>query len=218
MRRCEVTKQVAFFGVLALVGVLLVGSASGATVRITEWMYNGITDNTKVEYIEFTNLGGTAVDFTGWSFDDNHRVSGTVNLSAFGFVQPGQSVILTEAPAATFATDWGLSGFAIIGDNTRNLGRSDEVNLYDDGGQLVDRLTYNDQGGLGPRTAGYGGNPSSPAALGANNANLWVLSYVGDGFGSHVSSVGNTGNPGVYIPEPATLLLGLAGLALLRRR
>ncbi len=33
---------------------------------------------------------------TGWSFDDNHGQPGAFSLSAFGIVQPGESVIITE--------------------------------------------------------------------------------------------------------------------------
>lgn len=36
---------------------------------------------------------------------------------------------------------------------TNNLGRADEINLYDGAGQLVGRLTYDDQTIGGPRTA-----------------------------------------------------------------
>ena len=49
---------------------------ASAQVYITEWMYNG--NGATGEYIEFTNLGATAVDFSGWSFDDDSRNAGTV--------------------------------------------------------------------------------------------------------------------------------------------
>ena len=56
-------------------------------------------------------------------------------------------MILTDATAADFRTAWGLSeSVKIIGGNTSNLGRSDEINLYDSSAR-TDRsqLTYNDQ-------------------------------------------------------------------------
>jgi predicted extracellular nuclease len=60
---------------------------------------------------------------------------------------PGESVIFTEATADAFRAAWNLSsGVKVIGGSVNNLGRSDEVNLYDASSALVDRLTYNDQG------------------------------------------------------------------------
>ena len=56
---------------------------------------------------------------------------------------------------------------------------------------LVDRLTYNDQGTgtvKGPRTQGVAGIPKTDAALGANDASQWQLSAVGDAEGSWAST------------------------------
>ncbi len=170
---------------------------SPGIMRITEWMYTGANG----EFVEFTNVGGSPVDMTGWSFDDNSRVPGSVDLSAFGIVQPGESVILTEAAATAFRTSWNLcNAVKVIGglSGSNNLGRNDEINLYDADGNLVDRLTYNDQGAPpvnGPRTQ----NASAWAtavALGNNTANLWVLSTTGDAEGSYTSTGGDVGSPG----------------------
>src|ERR1044072_6103668 len=78
------------------------------SMRITEYMYNGGGSGSVGEFVEFTNVGGSPVDMTGWSFDDNSETPGSGNLSAFGTVQPGESVILTEIPAATFRSNWTL--------------------------------------------------------------------------------------------------------------
>jgi hypothetical protein len=109
----------------------------------------------------------------------------------------------------------------IVGGSTQNMSRSDEINIYD-GMTLVDRLTNDHQGTGnpdGPRTQGISGNPPL-AALGANNASLWVLSSVGDSYGSIASVSGDIGNPGKFtlVPEPAATALLATGVALLRRR
>lgn len=175
--------------------------AARSAMYITEWAYQGNGG----EFMEFTNTGGTPVDMTGWSFDDNTQTAGSVSLSAFGVVAPGESVILADITAAAFRTEWGLpASVKVIGENTQNLGRADEINLFDNTNALADRLTYDDQTLGGPRTNLASGNPKTLAVLGANNVTQWVLSTAGDAYGSYLSVSGAQGNPGKFtlVPEP----------------
>jgi hypothetical protein len=217
---------------LSLVSVVAVSAFSqtaSAQVFITEWMYNG--NGATGEYIEFTNLGTLAVDFTGWSFDDDSRAAGTVSLSSFGVVNPGESVILTEATVADFRAVWSLAeSVRVIGSNATNLGRSDEINLFDSANQLVDRLTYSDQNFPGTiRAQNASGNPTSLTTLGSPyDPYGWVLAVTGDIFGSYIDINGvDIGNPGRFalappvVPLPAAawlLMSGLAGLVGVARR
>jgi predicted extracellular nuclease len=204
----------------------LAGSAHAASLQITEWMYQGLSGNG--EFIEFTNMGPTAINMTGWSFDDDSRVSGTVSLSGFGIVESGRSVILTESSAAAFRAAWGLSAdVAILGGNSTNLGRADEINLFDNTGALIDRLTYGDQSGLGPRTQGKSANPHAASDIGSGTGTLWVLSAIGDAAGSWTSTGGDIANPGtsVFAPAPVPvpaaawlLVSGLGALAAMKKR
>ena len=163
------------------------------SICITEYMYSGAPG----EFIEFTNIGSTAVDMTNWSFDDDSQTPGTQSLSAFGVVQPGESVILTEATAATFRNAWGLcDNVKVIGGLTANLGRNDEINLYDADDNLVDRLTYGDQNFPGTiRTQDKSGWVSA-AGLGANAPAEWTLSTVGDAEDSYANNSSVIGSPG----------------------
>ena len=200
-----------------LLAAALAPQAAQANVNITEWMYGGGSG----EFVEFTNLGNSAVDFTGWSYDDDSRLVGVFDLSAFGIVGAGESVIITEIDADTFRLDWGLSASVkVLGGYTNNLGRADEINLFDASGNLEDRLTYGDNAAAGgPRTQNASGYAGSFAALGANTATAWVLSSVGDVEGSYMSLSGAIGSPGVTsfaapVPEPETYAMLLAGLGL----
>ncbi len=211
---------------LCLVALLAFGASSArAAVRITEWMYNGSGAGSVGEFVELTNFGPAAVNMTGWSFDDDSRLAGTVSLSAFGVVAVGESVILTDNTDAAFKTTWGLSAATkVIGGNSANLSRNDEINIYN-GTTLVDRLTYGDQNIAGTiRTQAVSGNPLTLAAVGANSVAQWKLAIVGDGYGSIASTPpGDVGNPGKFTltPEPTTLALAglvLATASLARRR
>ncbi len=174
-------------------------------VRISEYMYKGGDE----EFFELTNTTGSPIDITGWSMDDDSAVAGTFDLSPAGVLAPGESVVVTEADPPAFAAAWGLSGVTILGFNTTaNLGRNDQINIYDLGGQLVDRLSYGDESFPGSvRTNGQSGQTCHDA-LGINDPYFWVLSEVGDVWGSVISAGGDIGTPGSYTIVPCSGPLG----------
>lgn len=205
-----------------LLTLLTVGATAHAQVRITEVMYDGGS-----EFIEFTNIGTSPVNFAGWSFDDDSRTANSVSLSDFGVVAPGESVVLSELSASAFRTIWNLpASVKVIGGNTNNLGRNDEVNIYDALGGQVDRLTYGDQNIPGTPRPQNASIWTTPANLGLNNVALWTLATVGDANGSRTggAAIANPGfypflSGGVSTPEPGPLgMVGLGLLAFLRRR
>ena len=201
-RSVAVLAAVATAGAALAIALPTAASAADAPdVRITEWMYNPVLSSG--EYIELTNLGSTPVSLAGWSFDDDSRTPGTVPLDSLGTLAAGQSAIVTESADATFRSEWKLGAdVKILAGNTTNLGRADEINIFDGPdavANLVDRLTYNDQGTgavKGPRTQGVSGIPKTEAALGANDASQWQLSTAGDAESSWASTAGDIGSPG----------------------
>jgi len=207
-------RNVAAFAALLL---LAAGTTAHAEMRITEWMYN--SDLGIGEFVEFTNTGATAVNMSGYSYDDDSRNPGVVNLSAFGLVQPGESVILSEASASSFRSQWNLpASVKVIGGNATNLGRADEINIFS-GSTLVDRLTFGDQVFPGSiRTVDISGNPNTLAVIGTNTVTQWSFSTIGDQWGSYASVAGAIGNPGIgnyVVPEPSSVVLMVLGTAAL---
>lgn len=171
------------------------GAAGPGQVVITEWMYNPVASTS--EYVEITNVGGAPVDMAGYSFDDDSRAVGTFPLAGIGSLAPGESALIVEIAPDAFRSEWRLDpSVKIAGNNTANLGRGDEINLFN-GPALADRLTYGDQTFAGTiRTQGISGAPTSCIGLGANNVGLWVLAQLGDGRGTTASVSGDLGSPG----------------------
>jgi predicted extracellular nuclease/alpha-tubulin suppressor-like RCC1 family protein len=164
-----------------------------ASIRITEWMYDGAGG----EFVELTNVGAEAVDVTGWSYDDDSATPGVFDLSGFGVIEAGESVVFVESDPAAFRSEWNLCADAnVIGPYTNNLGRADQINIFDAAGVRIDRLTYGDQAFPGSiRTQGASGWVSA-AGLGADNVFAWTLSSVGDAESSVASVGGALGSPG----------------------
>ncbi len=200
---------------LAATGIVAIPTAASAAtgaatpIALTEWEYNGS------EFAEFTNVSAAPVDLTTWSFSDSAAHAGDVSFAPLGTVLPGESFLITEASATDFRTLWGLpDSVKVLGDNGQNLGRSDEINIYD-GATLVDSLTYNDGAASGnakgPRTDTASAWPSA-AALGANNASLWTKSTVGDAEHSWTSAPDPTSDPAgaTYIGSPGISTFGKA--------
>jgi len=185
---------------------------SEGAMMITEFMYQGM-DAAQTEFVEFTNVGSVAIDMTGWSFDDDSNVPGSLDLSGFGIVEPWQSVVITDALAADFRALWNLDpSVKIIGESDEGLARNDIMYLYNASNAPVDVLAYGDQnlpGSPRPRFAGF---TTNPANYGANDIFEWYASTLADGI-SFASDANDIGSPGIaVVPEPS--IWGAAGAGL----
>jgi len=168
----------------------------GSGLRITEYMYQGAGG----EFFELTNLSNEPIDLTGWSMDDDSATPGVLSLSAAGIVQPGGSIVVTDANPTSFKAAWGLSTTTVLGPNSvAALGRNDQINIYDASGSLVDRLTYGDETFPGTiRTQNKSGQVCVQK-LGLDSIADWVYSVAGDAFGSWIASTGEPGSPGTFV-------------------
>ena len=149
-------------------------------IRITELSYQ-LRDFGEAEFVELTNVGTSPVNLAGWSFDDVDGVIGAFDLSGFGVVAPGESVIITDVTPAAFRAYFGLApSVKVVGGSTQGLGNGDQVNIWDDAGVLVDRLTYDDT----PRSRDNSVVPAAIADVGANLYDNWQLSSAANDPGS----------------------------------
>lgn len=196
--------------------------AAEADVRITEFMYQGANSGNR-EFFELTNISSSAVDITGWSYNDDNSNNPVVFGSSFGLLGANESIILTEMTANAFRTYWGLDAavriFSIGGNS--NLGSADTINIYNSALQnaatLVDTVSYSGT------TRGITRNRPVDVVGLVNNAQF-VNSALGDAYGSVLAPTApaDLGNPGRFpftplavVPEPASWAMMIAGFALI---
>ncbi len=223
------------FSLLALIAAY---TPAQGVLRITEFMSEGqgLTGpgtgaNRQREFFELTNVGDATLDISSYSYNDNNVNDPHLFGGLFGNVAAGESIILTQMTAENFRSYWGLSTSVRIFSygQLSNLGNADTINIYNSSVQsastLVDSLSYLDTA----RGSGISRNRPFSAGTGQVGNADWVISAVGDIYGSRLAPnpifpVGNEyidlANPGQYspVPEPATMLSLAAGLGLLRLR
>lgn len=234
-------------GLAALTVSLSFTEGASAQVRITEFMSEGQGDTAQGnggrrqrEFFELTNLGTAPVDTSAWTYNDDNpndaRPFGTVITS----IAPGESVILTQMTADHFRTYWNLPASVQVYSIAQlsNLGNADTLNIYNSSTQdsttLVDTLSYL----ADARGSGVSRNRPFDGLTGQFANSAWVVSGVGDSFGSYIAgqpgvfppnfpaggsfdpaNYRDLANPGSYIPAPgAAALLGVGVLLAGRRR
>jgi hypothetical protein len=205
----------------AVVMMLLSASLmSRANLVITEVMSSSSHANTAVDgdWFELYNSGASAVDLTGYSWDDNTKTAGSADFNGLT-IGAGQAIIICQeglGKEQLWKDLWGLSGVTVV-----NLGNSefqnfgsggDEVHLYDSSSVEIASVS------VGAATLGYSfewdsaGNYLGLSAFGENGA---FQATAAAGGGPDIAS------PGVVsvIPEPgAFALLALGSLVLIGRR
>ena len=175
---------------------------AGAAIRITEFAYGGkIATGGDGEYVELTNIGDSPQDMTGWSYDNKLATPGAVPLAGLATVAPGESVIITDADAATFRTDWGLKdSVKIVNDGTETLNKGpNSIHIYDSSNAEVDSVSYvatptpffTDKGQAARVDAAHVGAKAGTTG--------WTIATVDDDESSWTSVTGSIGSPGASI-------------------
>ncbi len=205
-------------------------SAQISTLRITEAMSSSGVGGT-ADWWEVTNYGGSAVDITGWKFDDSSFAFGTsVALNGVTSVAPGESVAFLETTTldsgtvatliSSFRSFWGGSGTSAqigyyAGSGISLSSAGDGIVLFNSTGtETTPRVTF------GAATAGssfyYGYDALGDPTTSPNTNAIVSTAGTVDGqvtFLSATSLPQNIGSPGTAVvtavPEPASI----AGLA-----
>ncbi len=208
----------------ALLGgaVLLLAAASPAQaqLRITEvsaWSSGNSVYAT--DWFELTNLGGSAVDISGWKMDDSSGGTAKVALTGITSIGAGESVIFTETAAtAAFLSAWfgatAPAGLQIGNYTGAGVGFStggDAVYVFDASGTQQAKVSFGVSPGATPLA-------TFDNAAGLDNAAISQLSVVGVNgafLSANGAEIGSPGSIAAVVPEPMTPALMLGGLGLL---
>ena len=171
------------------------------------------------DWFELTNTSKSAIDISGWKFDDNsNSFANSVPLAGITSIGAGESVVFVEVTTVTDAVDkfknnWFgpnvPAGFKIGSYAGAGVGLStagDAVNIYN----AADTLQANIVFGASPTATPLG--TFNNAAL-QNNATISTLSNVGvNGAFAVVDALGNTeiGSPGSIGPASSLVISEVA--------
>lgn len=212
--------------------VTIFASISFAQIAITE--INSSSDATD-DWFELTNTGSSAVDITGWGFDDfPENLDNIALLEDITSIAAGESVVFFEfddesgvalADQATdFRTAWGgLAGVQLGFHRGSGLGRDDGVSIFDASQALVAQEIYFDPAAA-PEADLHAGESVGATDIDSAIFDLSSGTFIAPTLGSlgvFAASDGGLGSPGVSVPEPSSIsmiLFGCFAFALRRRR
>lgn len=218
-----------WFAAAAAVTLWLAASPAMAAynLQITEiWPGNEPGSNLTEDWFEITNFGDTAwtaaIDGNLWFDDDSFSSSNAVPMVGITSIAPGESVIYVDG-GASGASDW----LAVWSDVVVpwQVGNYNGAGLGQGGDAVGVWITTTVPAGAPTFTGAY----PDASANGGQSYNLTLAAFSTAGNANNAvatlqlndANQAAIGSPGVPVPEPSSVLLAVAGSALLllgRRR
>ena len=204
-------------------------ATASANLQITE-VWTGLSgEDGTADWFELTNFGASPIDTGDFYYvDDEALFAEASQLDSF-VLAPGESAIfLTDDGAADdvtyanaieeFLALWGAVANVGYSNGGGNLGQGgDEVNIFDASETIIETVSYASSGDLATFDDSDGDGTTALSVVGVNGAYESNV-FFNDNLGLPNDEATMIGSPGV-VPEPASLaLVGIGGLALLRRR
>ena len=190
--------------------------ATPGLIRVTEIApWSSGNSSLAADWFELTNVGGTAVNVSGWKVDDNsNSFAAALALNGVTTIGPGESVIFIEsassAIATTFTTLWfGASppaGLQIGTYSGASIGLStggDAVNIYDASGTSKANVVFGTSGTTSPFA-------TFDNTVAANGATISTVSAVGVNAAFPVTDAAQAGSP-TLVGSPGTNTLTTGG-------
>jgi len=218
---------------------MLLSTAAFGDVLITE--INSKSHPDQEDFFELTNLGDTALDITGWRFDDESEdFVESVPLIGITMIDPGESVVFFQLdeddptdpdydPAGemtSFVTAWGgLAGVQVGYHAGSGMGKGDAATIFLPDETIVAQLAYGDGELTDPsdliddtHAGKWAGGDDWDSAIWVPGSDPATYVAAAEGvYGSFKNVFSDYGSPGL-VPEPATLALLLVSAALVRGR
>ena len=221
---------------LATLAIAGAASAASADIIVTEIFYNlAGSEGGTTEWIEIYNTGNTTVDLSGWSYGDSQDNQYSDPFAAGTTLGAGQAAVIVAQSASVFHSIWGAGINVITFTGTVTLANgasatNETVVIRDALLNVVDEVNFENATNNWPDDTGFSSIYLLPSALDAAQNDIgsnWANSVDGiDGAYTALilnPDIGNAADrdvasPGV-VPAPGALaLLGLGGLAAVRRR
>jgi hypothetical protein len=214
-----------FLALTVVISCTVSAQSALAAIIITEVMsqslHGGGTNN--ADWFEVTNNGATAVDITGWSWDDDSFQPGTATFGAITSIAAGQSIIVTGETVGAegdWRINWALPDsipIVNLGNGVPGLSAAgDEIYIFDAQDIEIAHVRF------GPATTGstfYWDNQGNDLGISQNGVDGAYQAAFNGAAGPGL----DVGSPGLAViaavPEPSTLaVLGTIGVAAVVRK
>jgi uncharacterized protein YjiK len=195
-----------------------------STIFITEVHPNGSSASYGADWFEVTNTGSTAVNISGWQFDDSSNGTGKLALRGVTSIPAGKSAIFFEGVAdsstdvsikAAFSTAWFGSatpptGFLMGSYGGSGAGLSsggDAVNIFDSAGNRVAGISFGSSSASASATFD---NQAGQGSISLPLPAVSTLSVIGTNGGFRSANNLETGSPGNIVNNSGSFPAWLA--------